>query len=361
MRPAMQHNRPLILFSAGVLTLLLVLTACTRNAVPAAATGVPPTLPAPPSLTPVDSTLPSPEMNVTPTSPALVKTAVPSATASAAPGTTPTALLATAPIAATSPAAAQAFSDQSVLGKSSQGWPIEVVRLGNGSTRVVIVGGIHGGYEWNTILLAYQMIDYFTEHPGMLPQDITLFVIPSANPDGQVRAVGHAGRFTPDEVGLATTSARANGRGVDLNRNWGCKWEPTAVWRNAPVSPGAAPFSEIETQILRDFLADPPADTVVLLHSAASGVYAGACDARHPLSDQLAQIYADASGYPFHESFTGYSVTGSSTDWLVSEGIAAFEVELSNHRDTDWEQNLEGVLALLGYFEKAGPAQQTKP
>lgn len=336
----MRPDRPLVLFLAGILILALGLTACTRNA--RTASGASATPPALATLTPAAGLLFTPEMDAAQTLPAPLKTrtpgVTPGATASATPGVFPT--------------ATQPFSAQLAPGESSQGWPIEAVRLGNGPTRVAVVGGIHGGYEWNTILLAYQMIDHFTENPDRLPPEITLLIIPSANPDGQVRTVGHAGRFTPDEVGLATTSGRANGSGVDLNRNWGCNWKSTAVWSTTTVDPGAVPFSEIETQILRDFLTDPPVEAVIFLHSAAAAVYAGGCGARHPLSDEIAKIYAGASGYAFHESFTGYAVSGSATDWLAAQGIPAFEVELNNHRDTDLEQNLAGLLAVLEHLEK---------
>ena len=38
----------------------------------------------------------------------------------------------------------------------------------------MIVGGIHGGYEWNTIILSYQLIDYFQTHTEEIPSDIAM-------------------------------------------------------------------------------------------------------------------------------------------------------------------------------------------
>src|SRR3989344_8041800 len=47
-----------------------------------------------------------------------------------------------------------------VIGTSVQGRKIEAYTYGNGDTNLLFVGGIHGGYEWNSVLLAYQFMDY---------------------------------------------------------------------------------------------------------------------------------------------------------------------------------------------------------
>ncbi len=250
------------------------------------------------------------------------------------------------------PTATQPFSSTLVLGRSTRGWPVEAYRFGTGPVRMALIGGIHGGYEWNTILLAYQAIDYFGSNPEEIPPEISLYILPSANPDGQVEIVGHAGRFSPDEVGKDTTSGRTNARGVDLNRNWDCKWKPEGFWRDEKVSAGKKPFSEPETQSLRDFLTRPPMAAVVFWHSAVPAIYAGGCDERYAPSDALAETYAKAAGYKFELSFTGYPVTGAAVDWLASQGVPAIEVELSNHRDTDWDQNLKAISEVLISFRR---------
>jgi len=237
-----------------------------------------------------------------------------------------------------------------LLGNSTGGWPIEVFQFGAGPTRLVFVGGIHGGYEWNTILLAYAAIDYFSTQPAAVPPAITVYIIPAANPDGLVRLTGQAGRFTPDQLPTDTVPGRFNINGVDLNRNWDCRWQAQAVWGNQPVDAGRAPFSEIETQVLRNFLTNPPADGIVFWHSAQPGVFPGACDGRLATADEIALLYATASGYPFFTSFDNYPVTGDAADWLVQQGIPAIEVELTNHTDLEWERNLRAILALVAYF-----------
>ena len=83
-----------------------------------------------------------------------------------------------------------------------------------------------------------------------------MHIIPAANPDGQFLITGHNGRFAAADIPTDTDTipGRFNANGVDLNRNWDCAWRETAVWRDEPISGGTRPFSEPESQNLRDFL-----------------------------------------------------------------------------------------------------------
>jgi predicted deacylase len=236
------------------------------------------------------------------------------------------------------------------LGLSTQRRPIEAYRLGDGEIRIAFIGGIHGGYEWNTILLAYQAVDFFAAHPEEVPETVSLYVIPTANPDGQYAVVGHGGRFVPAEVASDTLPGRFNGNGVDLNRNWSCGWVSDAFLGEQEVNAGSAPFSEVETRILRFFLTSPNMDAVVIWHSAKPGVFVGACEEPLPKAETLAAVYAEAAGYPVFDRFDDYPVTGDASDWLSGAGIPAITVELSSHTATDWPQNLAGIRAVLGLF-----------
>jgi hypothetical protein len=223
---------------------------------------------------------------------------------------------------------------------------------------MAFIGGIHGGYEWNTTLLAYQAIDFFTAHPEELPDSVSLYIIPAANPDGLVAVIGRFGRFSfNDARSLTITSTfhgRFNGNRVDLNRNWGYNWRPNAFWGQSRVSGGAEPFSEVETQILRDFLTIPPMTAVLFWHSAARGVFSGSCDAPLLQTNVLATMYAAAAGYPAYDSFDAYPITGDATDWLCSQGIPAIVVELSSKMGLDWSQNLAGMRAMITHYSWSG-------
>jgi len=246
-----------------------------------------------------------------------------------------------------------------VIGYSTSGLPIESYTFGSGPRRVAFVGGIHGGAEWNTILLAYAAIDYFNRHAAAIPPAITVQIIPAANPDGERAVTGRWGRFQPQDVAQDTGGGRFNQNGVDLNRNWDCEWSATAWWGNLETSGGSAPFSERETQVLRRFflgeaLGMAPVQGVLFWHSAAPGVFAGGCEGVYPAAEGLATIYAQAAGYPNGASFSGYPITGDATNWLATEQIPAIVIELATLDQIEWPQNLAGILAALDYLAQRG-------
>ena len=227
--------------------------------------------------------------------------------------------------------------------------PIVSHQFGEGDTSIVLVGGIHGGYEWNTILLAYEFIDYLESNPESIPASLSIIVIPNANPDGLFAVTQRTGRFTADDVDDNLVLGRFNGNAVDLNRNWDCEWTPSATWRDNPVSGGSSPFSEPESQSLRDFiLAEKPTATV-FFHSAATGVYASGCEQIDPVSERLTTLYSQASGYPENAGFQNYAITGDASNWLAMQGFPAITVELTTHESIDWRMNLAGLNVLIDH------------
>mgnify|MGYP001035254938 CR=1 FL=1 len=235
-----------------------------------------------------------------------------------------------------------------VIGFSSEGRVIEAFSFGEGTTDIVLVGGMHGGYEWNTVLLAYEMIDYFYGNQDQIPETVTLHIIPVANPDGLYLVTGRVGRFSAAQVTEPPRAARFNGRGVDLNRNWSCGWSASARWGGTRVDPGSEPFSEAETRALRAFFLRLQPAAVIFWHSQANLVAPGRCGGDAG-SAKLAEIYGEASGYP-PGAFTAYELTGTASDWLNEQGIPAATVELADHENTASGQNLAGIFALLEYY-----------
>ena len=228
--------------------------------------------------------------------------------------------------------------------------PIVSYQFGEGETSLVLVGGMHGGYEWNSILLAYEFLDHLRLNPETVPDALNIIVIPNTNPDGLYAVTRQIGRFTEDDVDADAVPGRFNGNFVDLNRNWDCEWAPNATWQDNPVSGGAAPFSEPENQSLRDFLVAAEPAAVVLYHSAAAGVYAAGCGRIDPASDRLTTVYRQASGYPQNDGFQHYDITGDASNWLAAQGIPAMTVELTTHEAIDWRMNLAGLTALIDHL-----------
>ncbi len=194
----------------------------------------------------------------------------------------------------------------------------------------MIIAGMHGGYEWNTIALADQLILLLQGRPDWVPHDITLFILRSMNPDGEERARGIQGR--------------TNDNGVDLNRNWPTYWKSDwpihGCWRYLPVTAGPYPASEPETLALMQFLLEENIEALINYHSAALGIFPGG-QPPDELSLNLAEAVAGVSDYPYPPIDTGCQFTGQLIDWASKQGIAAIDIELTNHRDPDLKQNLE--------------------
>jgi LysM repeat protein len=238
-----------------------------------------------------------------------------------------------------------------IIGFSAGGRAIEVFSFGEGPNHVVFVGGIHGGYEWNTVLLAHEVIDYFNAYREDIPPGVTLDIIPVANPDGLFLVTGSAGRFAPEWVGEPATAGRFNGNGVDLNRNWDCNWSASARWGGRNVDPGNAPFSEPETRALRDYLLALSPRAVIFWHSMANLVAPGSCDGADAGSGLLATTYGEAAGYPVGP-FTVYEVTGDASTWAAAQGLPAIIVELATKDSSESGRNLAGVIAVLERYSR---------
>jgi len=240
------------------------------------------------------------------------------------------------------------------LGKSVEGRSIDSYTFGKGKNHLLFVGGIHGGYEWNSVLLAYKFVDYFTANPKLIPENLSLTIIPSANPDGVFKVVGKEGRFTAEEAQVKDTTTglgRFNTNNVDLNRNFDCNWQAESTWRNEVVSAGTIAFSEPEAKALRDFVKNNTISAAVFFHSQAGAVYASECNGGVLLRTlDIMNAYSTASGYKAVKTFDSYKITGDAEGWLASIGIPAVTVELQTHETIEWERNLAGVKALFDYY-----------
>ena len=240
-----------------------------------------------------------------------------------------------------------------IIGYSAQNRPIEIYRFGNGGKLLVFAGAIHGGYEWNSALLAWEFIDYLKSNSEIIPKNLSVAVIPAINPDGLAKIAGKEGRFAAADIPAGTNeTGRFNANNVDLNRNFDCNWQPKGIWRQKEVNAGSAAFSEPESAALRDYVLKNKPAAVVFWHSQSNAVYGSMCNA--DMSDETRAIlnaYAKASGYPAKDTFDQYQVSGDATDWLASIHISAITVELATHQSIEWQKNLAGINALFQYFK----------
>jgi hypothetical protein len=217
------------------------------------------------------------------------------------------------------------------IGRSTQGRDILAWRLGTGERVLLTVGGIHTGFETNTVTLVNELIAYFESAPSEILPGVSLIFIPVANPDGLTLGRELDGRFNANQV--------------DLNRNWGCEWSADARFQNQTVNAGSQAFSEPETQALSVFIRQIQPAAVIFYHSAADGIFAGNCGGDHG-SAELAKVLGEASGYSYGKPFTAYPVTGTAASWVDGQGIPAVDLELTSSQETQFERNLKGIIAV---------------
>lgn len=232
-----------------------------------------------------------------------------------------------------------------IIGYSVEGRALEVYRFGTGEKHRMIVAGIHGGYEYNTVDLVYELITYLQENLELVPDDVTLFLLPALNVDGYTN---HRGEY----------AGRANANGVDLNRNWDRNWQAdwnkSGCWNYAPINGGTAPFSEPETFALQYFLQEEQIEALISYHSAALGIFHGGQPDPYPPSVALAQAAASVSPYAYPPNSYGLCTsTGMLAHWAAEQEIAAIDIELTNHAQTDFDINVEILKVFLNWENPA--------
>jgi predicted deacylase len=264
----------------------------------------------------------TPSVTVTPS-----PTATPSATITDTPTPTTTDTPTVTPTRTPRPALPSTF----IYGKSVEDRDLLAHSFGSGSRLLMLVGGIHTGYEAITVDLVNELVAHFGRNPQDVLPGITLVLVPVANPDGFEKGRNTSGRF--------------NANNVDLNRNWDCDWSPDAVWLERTVDPGSEPFSEPESIALAALIYDLRPDAVMFFHANANGVFAGECEGGM-VSEPFAEVIGKVASYPFGEAFTDYVVTGTEASWVDSLSIPAVDVELSTTHVTEFTRNYNAVMAV---------------
>ncbi|MFX1252943.1 MAG: M14 family zinc carboxypeptidase [Promethearchaeota archaeon] len=162
-----------------------------------------------------------------------------------------------------------------------------------------------------------------------------LWILPVANPDGSM--------YVANTDGSWRKNRRDNGDGtygVDLNRNWGYKWGQelgSSGDTDSEIYRGSSPFSEPETQAIRDFILDRDFVASISYHSYGDLIlypwgYTNSPSSEKGLFNQIAiqqagrQLY---ESYVVQQSAELYPASGESEDWLYGElGILAFTYEI---------------------------------
>lgn len=181
------------------------------------------------------------------------------------------------------------------------------------------------------VLLQYAIHarEYITTYIGMMQaahfaafgRRGTAYFIPAANPDGIAEAL------------YGDKTYKANARRVDLNVNFDARWGGGAqnLRRKAAANYiGEFPFSESETQALRDFTLSVKPDITVSYHSKGEEIYweffQGEKERERDF--RIAKAVSAATGYPLKSA--GVSA-GGYKDWCVEKlKIPALTIEVGN-------------------------------
>lgn len=241
------------------------------------------------------------------------------------------------------------------IGTSVEDRDIVAYHYGTGDTELLFIGGIHGGYSWNTSLVAYELMDYLDENPDVIPENVKVTVVPVMNPDGLYKVAETDGRFKASDIDstIDTTSGRFNANNVDLNRNFDCDWQPKGTWQQKTVDAGSKVFSEPESQAIKNYVEKNQPTAVVAWYSSAGGVFASNCHGEvMSETKDLTNLFAKASGYKAYEEFDFYEITGDMVNWLAKNDIPAISVLLTTHKDTEWSKNKAGVEAILNHYSE---------
>lgn len=213
---------------------------------------------------------------------------------------------------------------------------------------LVLVGAIHGD-EDNTLPILDGLQAEIEAGALALPPNLSLYLIPVLNPDGQV------------------VGSRFNAWGVDLNRNWDTyDWQTDTDTAFGTIPGGGGPFafSEPETRAMRDWLWARQLDhagglVVVYLHAAyppAGMVTPGwllvdGAEVVDGESQRLGRLFAAAAGVAYEDEWTGsYGITGDASVWAAGEGMPSFTVEMPTRYpldDAELAAMRAGVLALI--------------
>ncbi len=256
------------------------------------------------------------------------------------------------------------ISAQQIIGESVEGRPLRVYTIEgtgidsgtNPNGTLVVVGAIHGGYEWNSGLLAWELLEHYRNNTREIPEGFTLHIIPLMNPDGLYKVAGTAdpSSLNPADFNRPREEllpGRFNANGVDLNRNFDEEWRSTSYLGRMEVNGGSSPFSEPESRAVRDYIEGINPDAAVFIHSAANTIWYGGLPDNWAPGRRLAEIYSRASGYRVHEDVDDeprdYPITGTASGYFYTQELPTLTIELSNRTGPETDRNINGMNALI--------------
>jgi carboxypeptidase T len=243
------------------------------------------------------------------------------------------------------------------IGKTYEGRDLWLVKLSDNVSQdedepgVLLMGAHHGNEK-----PSYEVCLYFIQHMveqyenSSLPEiraalDSTqIYVIPMVNPDG-VEAGTRKNRV-PNH-GLFGFRKEVTSLGVDLNRNYGYRWfryfllfpfymSSTSLYDGSNVYRGQLPFSENETQAIREFMQNHSITIALSYHTYGNLIlypwgYTVVPPKDKPVFISISENISAINQYIFGQSIDLYPTIGDTCDWMYGTyGVYAFTIELGD-------------------------------
>ncbi len=266
------------------------------------------------------------------------------------------------------------------IGTSVEGRPIWAIKISRNpmddeNEPRILYTALHHAREPGGMMVLFHTMWYLLEQYG-IREDITdildhreLYFIPVVNPDGYA----FNEREAPAGGGMWRKNRRQNANGsygIDLNRNYGYAWGVDNVGSSstpgADTYRGSAPFSEPETQAVRDFCVQKKFSLVLNYHTFGNVlIYPWGFVSRQTADSSVFRRLADGiTAHNYYASGTGvetlgYATNGDADDWLYGEVLSkpvsfGFTPEVGSNDDGFWpvpsrilplaEENLDGNL-----------------
>lgn len=247
------------------------------------------------------------------------------------------------------------------IGRSIENRPIYAIKISDNPNiaenepQVQLNSLIHAREPAAMMALMYFMY-YLLENYGTNPEvtylvnNREIYFIPCINPDGYE----HNRTTNPNGGGMWRKNRRNNGNGsfgVDLNRNWGYMWGFNNVGSSSNPSSetyrGTAPFSEPETQAVRNFTNQKQFNTALNYHTYSNLLLYPWGYINQPTSDNALFIEYSTDMVAYNGYRTGqppailYEANGVADDWMYGEQnekpkIISMTPEVGSSADGFW-------------------------
>ncbi len=279
------------------------------------------------------------------------------------------------------------------IGYSAEGRPLLIFFIGKEENNpALLLMGCHHAREVQTPGMVLFFIDSLLQSSSNIEienllDNVSIYAIPLVNPDGYDYALTTDDYWRKNRRFLEQFSSY----GVDLNRNYNgtCNGEIRSSWGSmisssaTSLNPfsniycGTMPFSETETQAIRDFIINHSEIKISLsYHSYGELVIFpwGSLNEKPPHYDELNYIASqiasriigwDGDPYISEQSVSLYPSTGDSDDWIygyttysLGRTVLPFTIECDNvfRPDTEtldslYKLNFPGILYAANYVE----------